>query len=115
MIRATVLSIVLTVAFGQEATLICGVWCHPIERTAAGCTHHDQTTLPGIASEESCRAAELGATPFVREDARREARALLQGYISAPFAIASSQTASFNDVALAGPLQTRPSVLILRI
>lgn len=117
MFRATVLSIVLTVAIGQEAALICGAWCHPIERTAAGCAHHDQTTLPGITSEEACRDAALGATAFVREDPRREATARAQGAAINPhFAFASSLDSRFGELSFAGPpLGTRPSLSILRI
>jgi hypothetical protein len=115
--RATVLSIVLTVASGQEAALICGLWCQPIEGTAAGCTHQNQTTLPGIANEEYCRDAQLGANAFVREDARRGATALdVEGsVIIPPFAFAFSPDTRSGCDFLAPPTEARTSSLILRI
>ena len=112
--RATVLSIALTVAIGQEAALICRAWCHPIEGTAAGCTPHDQTTPPGLRNDESCRDAGLGAIAFVREDARRGATALVQGsVIIPPFAFASSPRSSSAFLAPPNGASTIP--LILRI
>jgi len=114
--RATVLSIVLTVAIGQEAALICGVWCHPTEGTAAGCTHHDQTTPPGFRNAENCRDAELGAISFVREEPRRGATALVQGSVNVPpFAFAPSRNTRSGGAFLAPPTDTRTLPLVLRI
>lgn len=116
MFRATVLSIALTVAIGQEAALICSAWCHPIEGTAAGCTPHDQTTPPGLRNDESCRDEGLGAIAFVREDARRGATALVQGsVIIPPFAFASSPDTRPSGAFLVPPNGASTLPLILRI
>ena len=113
--RATVLSIALTVAIGQEAALICGVWCHPIAETAVGCTHHGQTTLPGLTSDETCRDGELGATAIVREDVRLGATVLVQGSVTVPpFAFASSPDTRSGGAFHAPPTGAQ-TPLILRI
>ena len=67
--RAALFSIVLTLAVGQNASLLCKVWCH--DATPAGCPHHDSTTSPSMSADDSCSTFVLGAVTFVREDARR--------------------------------------------
>lgn len=114
--RAAVLSIVLTIATGQEAALICRAWCHPIGRAAAGCAHQDQTTRPGMTSHKDCRDAELGAIAFVREDPRRGATALVQGpVIIPPFALASSPDPRSSGAFLAPLTEAHTLPLVLRI
>jgi hypothetical protein len=67
--RAALFSIVLTLAVGQNASLLCKVWCP--DATSAGCPHHDSTTSPSMSTEDSCSTFVLAAVAFVREDARR--------------------------------------------
>lgn len=69
--RAAVLSIVLTLAVGPSASLLCAVWCHPEAATAAPCEHQDPTNFPSVAEKDSCPDIAAGATTFVREDVRR--------------------------------------------
>ena len=45
-LRAALLSIVLTVAAGQSVSLMYTVWCHPHEAATNGCEHQDPTTSP---------------------------------------------------------------------
>jgi hypothetical protein len=71
--RAALFSIVLTLAFGQNASLLCQVWCP--DTTSAGCPHQDSTTSPSASARDNCRSDVGGAVAFVREDARRAAAA----------------------------------------
>jgi hypothetical protein len=71
--RAALFSIVLTLAIGQNAGLLCKVWCD--DATSAGCAQQDSTTSPSVSAGDNCRSAVLGAVAFVREDARRTADA----------------------------------------
>jgi hypothetical protein len=69
--RAAVLSIVLTLAIGPNATLLCSVWCHPDEAQTSACQHQDATTSPRVTGEDSCRTVPASPTAFVREEAKR--------------------------------------------
>jgi hypothetical protein len=69
--RAAVLSIVLTLAIGPNATLLCSVWCHPDEANASACQHQDATTSPRVTGEDSCRTVPTSTTAFLREEAKR--------------------------------------------
>jgi hypothetical protein len=69
--RAAVLSIVLTLAIGSNATLFCSAWCHPLEAKASACQHRDATTPQQIAGGDSCLFVTAAGTAIVREDATR--------------------------------------------
>jgi hypothetical protein len=69
--RAAVLSIVLTLAIGPNATLFCSAWCHPLEAKASTCQHRDATTPQQIAGGDSCLTVTVAASAIVREDATR--------------------------------------------
>jgi hypothetical protein len=69
--RAAVLSIVLTLANGPNATLLCSVWCHPAEALPAECQHQDATTSPRATGDDGCRTAPARAAALVREDGKR--------------------------------------------
>jgi hypothetical protein len=69
--RAALFSIVLTLAVGQNAGLLCKVWCH--DATSAGCAHQDPTTSPSVGANDSCSNVGVGSVAFVREDGRRTA------------------------------------------
>jgi hypothetical protein len=71
--RAVLFSIVLTLAFGPNASLLCKVWCPDI--TSAGCPHQDSTTSPSVRAHDNCRSDVGGVVAFVREDVRRTAAA----------------------------------------
>ena len=71
MVRAAVLSIVLTLATGLNATLLCSVWCHPEEAKASACPHQDAATSPRVTGEDSCRTVPVSASAFVREEPKR--------------------------------------------
>jgi hypothetical protein len=67
--RAALFSIVLTLAVGQNAGLLCKVWCP--DATSAGCPHPDATTSPSVHADDACNDVVVGAVAFVREDGRR--------------------------------------------
>jgi hypothetical protein len=71
--RAALFSIVLTLAVGQNASLLCKVWCD--DAAPAGCPHQDSRTSPSVSADDSCSSVVVGAVAFVREDARRTAAA----------------------------------------
>ena len=115
--RAALFSTVLTLAVGQNADLLCKVWCH--DATSAGCPHKGSTTSPGVSAEDSCRSDVLGAVAFVREDARSTAAAPdAQNAVVVPrFRLAPSPTdlrPSFESGRWL-PLEERPLVIALRI
>jgi hypothetical protein len=72
MFRAAVLSIVLTLTIGPNTTLLCSVWCHPMEARASACQHQDTTVPPRVTGGDSCCAVPASTTAFVREEAKRE-------------------------------------------
>ena len=116
MFRAALFSIVLTLAVGPSAGLLCKVWCH--DGTSAGCARQDSTTSPSVNADDTCRSAILGAVAFVREDARRTAAAPdAQNALAVPrFRLALSHTdlsSGFESRRLL--FQERPLVIALRV
>ena len=72
--RAALLSIVLTLAAGQNAALLCSVWCHSGGGMAGACEHQTQAATPGVGANDDC-AVNGNPVVFVREDGRRSASA----------------------------------------
>ena len=72
-LRATVVSIVLMLALGQDAGLVCKVWCH--DASSTGCPHQDSATSPSVRADDTCTTTAVGAVTLVREDGRRTAPA----------------------------------------
>ena len=71
--RAALFSIVLTLAVGPNASLLCKAWCP--DTTSAGCPHQESTTSPSVSAYDNCRTDIGTAVAFFREDARRTAAA----------------------------------------
>ena len=69
-LQAAVLAIVLMLAVGPNATLLCSVWCHPDEAKTS-CEHQSTTASPRVTGEDSCRTVPATLTTFVREEAKR--------------------------------------------
>lgn len=118
MFRAALLSLVLILAAGPNAALLCGVWCHPGERMAGTCEHQTQTATPCIEPTDDCG---IIGTPvvFVREDARRNAAVPdVDGAVAIArfaFAVPAAGTRSAYEPSGRLLLQLRPLVLALRI
>lgn len=69
MFRASVLSIVLTLAAGPNAALLCRTWCDPQAAAASGCHQEAPATSPSMAGDDTCDNV-LSAAAFLREDVR---------------------------------------------
>jgi hypothetical protein len=117
--RAAVLSIVLTLAVGQNAALLCSVWCHPPEAAANACEHQHQAPSPGVTANDSCTPLVAEATAFVREDVRRGASAPAAQYGAAPawfqFAPPPAHSSSGRQLRQQTPLRASRLILPLRI
>lgn len=117
--RAAVLSIVLTLVAGPNASLLCAVWCHPETATAGPCEHPDPASTPGVTSSDSCPDVAAVTTAFVREDVRYGAPSS-EGQIAilvGPFQfVAPPQASDFGrELRHHQPLEARPLVVTLRI
>ena len=117
MFRSALFSIVLTLAFGQNASLLCKVWCP--DTTSARCPHQDSATSPSVSAHDNCRSDAGGAVAFVREDARRTTAAQdAQNALAVPrFLLALSHTdlGSRFESGRQFLLEERPLVIALRI
>ena len=115
--RAALFWIVLTLAVGQNASLLCKVWCH--DATSAGCPHQDSTTSPSVSADDNCGSAFVGAVAFVREDARRTAAAPdAQNALVVPYFQLAPPPTDLRSGFESGrrlPLEERPLVTTLRI
>ena len=116
--RATLFTIVLTLAVGENASLLCKVWCH--DSTSAGCPHQDSTTSPSVSAYGGCSSSVVvGAVAFVREDARRTAAApdAKHALVVHRFRLAPSSTNLRFGFEAGRPLlfEGQPLVIALRI
>lgn len=68
MFRAAVVSIVMALAAGSNASLLCSMWCHEAE--AAGCEHRETSGGQTIAATDVCPMSGGTSTAYVREDVR---------------------------------------------
>ncbi len=115
--RAALFSIVLSLVLGQDASLLCQVWCP--DSASAACPHQDSATSPSVSAHDNCRRDAGGAVAFVREDPRRTTAAPdAQNALAVPrFLLAVSHTdlrPGFES-GQRRPLEERPLVLTLRI
>jgi len=72
-LRAALVSLVLTLALGPNAGVVCKVWCH--DASSTGCPHQDSATSPSVRAGDTCTTTAVGAVTLVREDGRRTAPA----------------------------------------
>jgi hypothetical protein len=115
--RAALFSIVLSLAFGQNASLLCQDWCP--DTTSAACPHQDSATFPSVSAHDNCRSGAGGAVVFVREDARRSAAAPdAQNALAVPrflLAISHTDLCPGFESGQRRSLEERPLVITLRI
>jgi hypothetical protein len=115
--RAALFSIVLTLAVGQNASLLCKVWCP--DTRSAGCPHQDSATPPSVSAHDNCRSDAGGAVAFVREDARRTTAAPdAQNALAVPrflLALSHADLGSGSEFGWRLLLEERPLVIALRI
>jgi hypothetical protein len=65
--RTALLSIVFSLAVGQNVALLCSTWC---DAAASESHHKHSSTTPSVAGDESCANMVMAATAVVREDLR---------------------------------------------
>jgi hypothetical protein len=115
--RASLFSIVLTLAIGQNAGLLCKVWCP--DATSTACPHQHSTTSPSVRADDTCNKVMVGAVTFVWEDGRRTAPA--PNAQSAPvvlqfrFVTPPADPRPAYDSGRRVRLEERPLVIALRI
>jgi len=68
--RAALLSIVFSLAVGQNVALLCRTWCDADVAAATECYHNSSTT-PSVAGDENCGNGVVAATAVLREDVQR--------------------------------------------
>ena len=119
MFRAALFSIVLTMAVGQDAALLCKAWCYQPEASAIACRHPDATTSPTVSADDSCRSLAVDTIAFVPEDARRGAAAPdTQNALVIPrfpFAPSLADSRSGYESGAQSQFEARPLVTALRI
>ena len=116
--RATLFSIVLTLAVGQNAALWCTVWCP--DATSTVCPHQESTTSPSVrTTDDTCANVAVGAVAFVREDGRRTAPApdAQNALVVLRFQLVAPQTdlRHRHESGQRMLLEERPLVIALRI
>jgi hypothetical protein len=112
--RATILSIVLALAVGQNAALLCGAWCFP-QKAATACQHQATATSAWLASHDDCSENAAGAIAL-REDARRSAPSPLSVEVvaSTPDDLAPG-VPGLTLQSRAAPFHSTPPLIALRI
>lgn len=70
-LRAAVLSIVLILAAGPNATLLCGIWCNSRTAATSGCLHEKQASSASVRAGDRCDHEVLSVAAFLREDVWR--------------------------------------------
>jgi len=117
--RAAVFSIVLALAVGQDANLLCMAWCDPHEAAATGCHHQDGVTSPSLVTGgDGCDTGVLTVATFVREDLRRGGSAQDQHAVIAArfqYAPSSADIRSGHVVWRRAAPEAGPLVTFLRI
>lgn len=119
MFRVAVLSIVMTLAAGPGASLLCVLWCHPQAAAAEPCGHRGTTSAPGVTTNDGCPDISAGSTAFVREDLLRGVfTPQAQHAVVVPpfqFTPPSRHAALSRTTTQSRQLEARPLVLALRI
>ena len=119
MFRTALFSIVFSLAIGQNASLLCKVWCDPGAAAASGC-HHARcpTDSPKLIGDD-CDANTRGGDAFLKEEGRRSVSATDGGHaIAAPhyqFALGTAGARADRAPWRSPPLETRPLDIALRI
>lgn len=70
-LRAAVIAVVLVLATGQSAAVLCAGWCRPGQSAAPACDHALRSTTARLSEADTCSALAFGFPAFVREDVRR--------------------------------------------
>ena len=115
MFRAAIYSIVLSLALGQNAPLLCKVRCH--DATPAHCPH-ESAASSRVSADERCDDTIAGVVALVREDGRRAGPApgAQHAVTAPPFALALARAARPSGIEPGRRLlEERPLVFALRL
>lgn len=118
MFRASALSIVLTLAAGPDAALLCNSWC--VQADASTECHHEAAVTSSIAAAgDCCGGLVLDVGAFLVKDVRRDASSpdgdhVISG-LRHQFAISATNSLPGHDPGRHGSLDKRPLLTILRI
>jgi hypothetical protein len=116
--RLALLVVVLTLATGQTATLVCRAWCDSQGTATAACEHPRQqrTSTSTLSAEDGCTDG-AASTAVVRENMRRTAPDRGPVAVVQPFQAACSRThiGVAHSAVRQASLDARPLVLALRI
>jgi hypothetical protein len=119
MVRAAVLSIVLTLTTGPNAMLLCSVWCHPWDAAAAPCAHQGATTAVRASGEEGCKTFPASVTALLREETRGGSPTGGFKHALAPilfrFAVPPIDTTPLHETATSAAAAGPPASIALRI
>jgi len=103
---------------GQDAVLLCKVWCDPAEAARTGCYHQGANTSPSVTGSDNCGSVALSSAALVREDVQRSADESARHAVVVPryqmSSLASEARLSF-DPGRASPAESRPLLLALRL
>ena len=117
MFRATVLSIVLTLVAGPNASVLCKAWCDPAAAAATKCHPEHGGPSATLTGTDDCGKAMPNSAVVVKEDARRGAPSDSQQAVLVPRhhrAISSSEAHPGNGARCTWSLAQRPLVTALR-
>jgi hypothetical protein len=118
-LRATVLSIVLTLTAGPNVGVLCKVWCDPVEAATAECHLEHGKPSAVLTGTDDCGNVVFSNAILVKEDARGglsssdTRHAVVVPRYQCP--ASSSGTDLGDEPRCAWPLGTQPLVTALRI
>lgn len=117
--RAVVLSLVVTLAVGQDAALLCRAWCNPQMAAASGCLHQESANSPSVAGDNNCDHVVLSVSAFLRAEVRPGTPSPDVGHaiVAPPYQLAHSTTDARRgqEPGRGSSLQQRPLATALRI
>ena len=70
MFRAALVSIVFSLAIGQNVALLCRMWCDAHATAASEC-HQNSSTTSSVAKSQDCDNVVVAATAVLREEVGR--------------------------------------------
>ena len=116
--QALALSIVLTMAVGPNAELLCKTWCHPPASAENECHHAAWTDSLGVAGD-NCDHVLLNVGVFLREEVRPRGPGPNVGDIIAvsrnQFAQLTADARLGKELGRGSSLETLPLSAVLRI
>ena len=116
--RAAVLSIVLTLAIGPNAELLCAAWCHPQSHAAIECHHEHPTTFPGVAGDDNCEHLVVSVGAFLPEFRPEATSPVVDHAVAEPryrLAPPTMEAQPAREPGRQGSLENRPLSTALRI